>query len=1018
MLAAGGSVGGTRRRLGPDLRRRRGGHSSTAAAPPSPVPRAVAPGGDFLEDFDAIASLRRGKAPNGGGGVVGGVAATAAAAAASSSSSASSASPSPTARGKPAFAAAPASAEATPFRTAEEVLLFSLNGGAGEGEEEGPFDDGIFVDDDEEALVVAAAMSSSSFRVEGEEEEPAFAAAASAAASAAAAAAAARSSPPAPSSASEVAVAVTFAEDDEDDSDGEDDEELLPTPSSQRALGGAAAAAAALRSELKDCSSPEDVLDVAADEVGGGLSPACATALLERLAALERRGSSSSSSASACCERSPAFLALLDEVEAAAAAGAMRPRDLAQSAWALGALRALRGRSAAAARALASAASARKLCPLLTGQDLAALFHGLGRLRADPGRDALSALGQAAASAARGEDARSLGAQSLSMVCWGLAELCSPSPSPSSKRSAAPPPGVVEALGAALAALASESSSDGSSSSPSSPSAVEASSSASSSSSPSSPSPALGPQALAVAASALARLGWQPSRAEAAAVGRAIAAAASPSAVAADDARAEAEREAATGRGPSSFGRPAALPASKRTSFRPRELTSALFALAEWRSPSPEALSSVAQRLRSGGAGPGGERTGPVDWATAAWAFASLGGDMTEEGWRRAERELEEAAPALSVRELANAVWGLALAERFGGGEQLSGGEGRGRGRGGAGDGAPSPPSSSPPPSSFDVLLAAALEAAEARWPIDARAVAQIARAHASAAVLRGRGGNATLPALPQRLSDAAERRARTAAARSPLSLTHARVAALARDCGLPVSGVRVPLGVGLPVVDVALELRDDAEPGEATRVAVQVHCPREAPRAPAAGGGDASPALLGRAASAARLLRALGWLPIVVRPQDVPSSAPRAAQAAALMDCVRKGVAAALATDAPSSSGSDSFSSSTSSLPPREAEARAAALLAGSTGSMKLTAADFVSPPPSSSSDRRRTGGGRGGRGSGDGGGGGGGRGRGASGGGSGRGGGGRSSSFSSQRKPPSGSNKFSPGGGWGEVS
>ena len=39
---------------------------------------------------------------------------------------------------------------------------------------------------------------------------------------------------------------------------------------------------------------------------------------------------------------------------------------------------------------------------------------------------------------------------------------------------------------------------------------------------------------------------------------------------------------------------------------------------------------------------------------------------MTEEGWRRAERELEEAAPALSVRELANAVWGLALAERLG----------------------------------------------------------------------------------------------------------------------------------------------------------------------------------------------------------------------------------------------------------------------------------------------------------------------------------------------------------------
>ena len=998
MLAAGASGSGARRRLDLDLRRRsRGGGPSTAAAAPSPPPplpptRAVAPGGDFLEDFDAIASLRRGK------GGVGGVAATAAASAAASSSSSS---PPAAARGKPAAAAAPASAEPTPSRSAaEEVLLFSLNGSGGEGEEqeeEFEGEDGIFVDDDEEALVVAAAMGSS-FTValedkdeEGEKEEE--------------------------KPAAEAAVAVASAEEEEEeedassaDADADDDDELLPSSSSssQPALGGAAAAAAALRAELRDCSSPEDVLDVAADEVGGGLSPACAAALLERLAALERKGPSSassspssSSSCAACCERSPAFLALLDEVEAAADAGAMRPRDLAQSAWALGTLRALRGRSSAAARSLASSAASKKLLPLLSAQDLAALFHGLGRLRADPGRDALAALGRAAATAAAasagdggaGGHHHQMGAQSLSMVCWGLAELCHHS----NRGSAAPPPGVVEALGAALAALAS---SCGDSSSSSSGAADEASPSSSSF------SPALGPQALAVAASALARLRWQPSRLEAASIGKAIAAAAHPDAVAADDARAEAEREAYSGRGDSSSSsssssspsRPATLPASRRTSFRPRELTSALFALTEWRCASPEALSSVAQRLSRGGEGPGEELPGPVDWSTAAWAFASLGGDMTEQGWQQAEKALKEAAPTLPVRELATALWGLALAERFG--------------------------ESSSNPSAFDVLLAAALEAAEERWPLDARAVAQIARAHASAAVLRGSGNAANLPPLPQRLSDAAERRAKTSAARSPLSLTHARVAALAKDCGLPVSGVRVPLGVGLPVVDVALELKDGSS-GEAIRVAVQVHCPREAPRAPPPGtpGFDDStppPALLGRAASAARLLRALGWLPLVVRPQDVPSSAPRAAQAAALMDCVRKGVAAALATEIPSSSSSSySNSSLTSLLPPREAEARAAALLAGSMGAMKLTAADFVSPPPS---DRRRTAGGggaSGGGGHGSGRSGGGGRGRGNSGGGGGGRGGGRSSSFSSQRKAPSGgNNKFSPGGGWGEVS
>lgn len=565
----------------------------------------------------------------------------------------------------------------------------------------------------------------------------------------------------------------------------------------------------------------------------------------------------------------------------------MRPRDLAQSAWALGVLRTLRGRSSAAARSLASSAASKKLCPLLTGQDLAALFHGLGRLRADPGRDALSALGQAAASAARDG---ALSPQSLSMVCWGLAELCSPSNGNSSN--AAPPPGVVEALGGALAALASSSASTSSGGA-----AVEAPPS-SSASSPFSAAAALGPQALAVAASALARLRWQPSKGEASAIGKAIAAAAHPRAVAADDARAEAERRAScSGRvsSPSSPNSPATLPASRRTSFRPRELTSALFALTEWRSPSREALASIAERLGAGGEGPGGEKAGPVDWATAAWGFASLGGDMTEAGWRQAEKALSEAAPTLSARELANALWGLALAERFGGGESGSAA-------------LPSSSSSSSPPSSsspaaFDVLLAAALEVAEVRWPLDARAVAQIARAHASAAVLRGSGsggeGETSLPELPRQLSDAAERRAKVSAARSPLSLTHARIAALSKDCGLPVSGVRVPLGVGLPVVDVALELKDGAS-GEISRVAVQVHCPREAPL-PSFGaeeGGSpssSSPALLGRAASAARLLRALGWLPVVVRPQDVPSSAPRAAQAAALMDCLRKGVAAAL---------------------------------------------------------------------------------------------------------------------------
>ena len=528
-------------------------------------------------------------------------------------------------------------------------------------------------------------------------------------------------------------------------------------------------AAAALRAELAECADPEDVLDVAGDEVGGGLGPAGAAAALERLAALARAGKP----VAAVCERSPAFLVLLDEVEACAPA--MRHRDLGQAAWALGAVGALRGRSAAAARALAAAAAARPSA--LSSRDHAALFHGLGKLRADPGRDALASLAAAAAA-----DLASASPQSLSMLVWGVAEL--------SGRGTGAGGALVAAVAAEVSARAAT----------------------------------LGPQALAVVLASLARLGHEPDAAFVEAVGEAVAAAAEPGAVAAADAAAA--RAAAGG---------AAAP--PRSALRPRELTSTLFALAQWRAAHPAALDAAAARLAAGGAGPRGEAACDVDWATAAWALATLGLPSDHPAWPAIETQLAAASGRLPARELGQAVWGLAVAGRVS-------------------------------TAAFLTLYTASLAAAETKWPLDPRTVSQIARAAASAAAL-----GAAVPSPPPRLAAAAAKRAAAALSRSPLSLTHARLASLAKELGLPVEGVRVALGPGLPAVDIALDA------GSGRRAALQVHCPRELPP-------GKEP--LGRAASAAALLRALGWEPVLVGVGDVPAGAPRAAQAAALLALLR----------------------------------------------------------------------------------------------------------------------------------
>ena len=371
------------------------------------------------------------------------------------------------------------------------------------------------------------------------------------------------------------------------------------------------AAAAALRAELAECTDPEDVLDVARDEVGGGLGPAGAAAALERLAALAR----SDRSVARVAERSPAFLALLDEVEAVAPS--MRHRDLGQAAWALGAIGALRGRSAAAARALAAAAAARPT--MLSARDHAALLHGLGRLRADPGRDVLAALATAAANGVGGDDASP---QSVSMAAWAVAELTGPGGGP-----AAP---LVPAIAAALAARAGT----------------------------------FGPQALAVTASSLARVHHAPSPSLVDAVGAAAAIAIHPATAAADAASLRAAK-AAKKRAPA------------RGSMRPRELTSLLFTLAEWRAPHAGALAAASARFATvAGEGAHREPATAVDWATAAWALATLGygvpGSTADAAtdpaaaaaWTAIDAALAAAAPRLASRERANALWGLALAEK------------------------------------------------------------------------------------------------------------------------------------------------------------------------------------------------------------------------------------------------------------------------------------------------------------------------------------------------------------------